>query len=87
MNGVVGGRGDHGAVVGAVFELWDKDLAFAVEGLVELGSEKLVGGNAAGENDRFGFWMELAGFGEFFDDNINGGFLEAGCEVGDLLLG
>ena len=87
MDGEVGGGGDHGAVVGAVFEFWNEDLIIFVKSVVEFIAEELVGGDAAGEKDGLGFWMELAGFLEFLNKDVNRGLLEAGGKIGDLLVG
>ena len=58
-----------------------------VEGFIELVAEEFISRDAAGEKNRFGLGMELGGFFELFNNDIDSGFLEAGGEVGNLLVG
>ena len=45
----------------------------------------LVGGNTAGEDDGVCLGVLSEGEGEFFLENVDGGFFETGGEVGNLL--
>ena len=86
LNRIVGGGGDHGAVVGAEFWLWEVDMVGVLEGFLEFVAEQLVGGNAAGEQDGFD-WIILAGGFELLNKNFNGRELKTCSKIANLLFG
>ena len=86
LDGKVGGGGDHGAVVGTVLRLGEVDLVCFRKGFGELVAEELVGRDATGQDDAFG-GVGFGGFAELLDKDVDGGVLEAGSKVGDLLRG
>ena len=49
LNGVIGGGGDHGAVVGTEFEVGEVDLVGFTESTSEGVTKGEIGGDAAGE--------------------------------------
>ncbi len=85
LNGVVGGGGDHGAVVGTEFEVRKVDLVRSTESTSEGIAKGEIGGDAAGEQDGFGLGVIFDGFFELSDEDFDGGGLEAGGKIVDLL--
>lgn len=53
---------------------------------MEFVAKELIGRDAAGEKNGFDLWIFGGGALEFFDEDIDGGLLEASGKVGDLLL-
>lgn len=85
LNGVVGGGSNHGAVVGTEFEVGEVDPVRFTESTSEGIAKGKIGGDAAGEQDGFGFGVIFDGFFELSDENFDGGGLEAGGKIVDLL--
>lgn len=85
LNGVVGGGGDHGTVVGTEFKVWEVDLVSFTESTSEGVTKGEIGGDAAGEQDGFGLGVIFDGFFELSDEDFDGGGLEAGGKIVDLL--
>ena len=85
LNGVVGGGGDHGAVVGTEFEVGEVDLVGFTESTSEGITKGEIGGDAAGEQDGFGLGVIFDGFFELSDEDFDGGGLETGGKIVDLL--
>lgn len=85
LNGVVGGGGDHGAVVGAKFEVREVDLVRFIKSTSEGVTKGEIGGDTAGEQDGFGLGVIFDGFFELSDEDFDGGGLEAGGKIVDLL--
>ena len=85
LEGVIGGGSDHGAVIGAELGVREVDLVSAGEAFLELGTEKLVGGDATSKQNGFG-WIDFGGFLELLEEDIDSGFLETGGKISDLLL-
>lgn len=74
----VGAGGDHGGIVGAVFEIRDNEATG--EGFLEFGAEGFVGGDTTGEEDGLGGEL-FSGSLEGLDEGADGGGLEAGGEI------
>ena len=85
LNGVVGGGGDHGAVVGTEFEVGEVDPVRFTESTSEGVTKGEIGGDAAGEQDGFGLGVIFDGFFELSDEDFDGGGLETGGKIVDLL--
>ena len=85
LNGVVGGGSNHGAVVGTEFEVGEVDLVRFTESTSEGIAKGEIGGDAAGEQDGFGLGVIFDGFFELSDEDFDGGGLEAGGKIVDLL--
>ena len=82
---IVGSAGYHGAVVGAEFEVRKVDLVRFTESTSEGVTKGEIGGDAAGEQDGFGLGVIFDGFFELSDEDFDGGGLEAGGKIVDLL--
>ena len=85
LNGVVGGGSNHGAGVGTEFEVGEVDLVRFTESTSEGVTKGEIGGDAAGEQDGFGLGVIFDGFFELSDEDFDGGGLEAGGKIVDLL--
>lgn len=85
LNGVIGGGGDHGAIIGAEFKVGEVDLVRFTESASEGVTKGEIGGDAAGEQDGFGLGVIFDGFFELSDEDFDSGGLEAGGKVVDLL--
>ena len=85
LKGVVGGGSNHGAVVGTEFEVGEVDLVRFTESTSEGVTKGEIGGDAAGEQDGFGLGVIFDGFFELSDEDFDGGGLEAGGKIVDLL--
>ena len=85
LNGVVGGGSDHGAIIGAEFEVGEVDLVRFIKSTSEGVTKGEIGGDAAGEQDGFGLGVIFDGFFELSDEDFDGGGLEAGGKIVDLL--
>lgn len=85
LNGVVGGGGDHGTVIGTEFKVRKVDLVRFAESTSEGVTKGEIGGDAAGEQDGFGLGVIFDGFFELSDEDFDGGGLEAGSKIVDLL--
>ena len=87
LDGVVGGGGDHGAVVGAEFKVGEVDLVSFAESLREGFAKGEVGGDATGKQNGFGGWVRFDGEFELANQDFDCGSLEAGRKIVDLFLG
>ena len=85
LNGVVGGGGDHGTVIGTEFKVRKVDLVRFTESTSEGVTKGKIGGDAAGEQDGFGLGVIFDGFFELSDEDFDGGGLETGGKIVDLL--
>lgn len=85
LNGVVGGGGNHGSIIGAEFEVGEVDSVRFTESTSEGVTKGEIGGDAAGEQDGFGLGVIFDGFFELSDEDFDGGGLEAGGKIVDLL--
>ena len=85
MNGVVGGGDDHGAISGTELKVREVDLVRFAESTSEGVTKGEIGGDAAGEQDGFGLGVIFDGFFELSDEDFDGGGLEAGGKIVDLL--
>ena len=85
LNGVVGGGGDHGNVVGTELKVRKVDPVRFTESTSEGIAKGEIGGDAAGEQDGFGLGVIFDGFFELSDEDFDGGGLEAGGKIVDLL--
>lgn len=85
LNGVISGGGDHGAIIGTEFKIGKVDLVRFTEGTSEGVTKGEIGGDAAGEQDGFGLGVIFDGFFELSDEDFDGGGLEAGGKIVDLL--
>lgn len=85
LNGVVGGGGDHGAIIGTELKVREVDLVRFTESTSEGVTKGEIGGDAAGEQDGFGLGVIFDGFFELSDEDFDGGGLEAGGKIVDLL--
>ncbi len=85
LNGVVGGGSNHGAIIGAEFEVREVDLVRFIKSTSEGVTKGEIGGDAAGEQDGFGLGVIFDGFFELSDEDFDGGGLEAGGKIVDLL--
>ena len=85
LNGVVSGGSDHGAVVGAEFKVRKVDLVRFTESTSEGVAKGEIGGDTAGKQDGFGLGVIFDGFFELSDEDFDGGGLEAGGKIVDLL--
>lgn len=82
---VVGGRADHGGVVGGKARFWDIGAVGAEVG-GDAVAESGVGGDTSGEKDGFGLEV-CVGEGELANEDVDGGVFEAGGKISDLLRG
>ena len=85
LNGVIGGGSNHGAIIGAEFEVREVDLVRFTESTSEGVTKGEIGGDAAGEQDGFGLGVIFDGLFELSDEDFGGGGLEAGGKIVDLL--
>lgn len=84
LNGVVGGGGNHGTIIGAELEVGEVDLVRFTESASEGVTKGEIGGDAAGEQDGFGLGVIFDGFFELSDEDFDGGGLKAGSKIVDL---
>ena len=85
LNGVIGSGSNHGAIIGAEFKIRKVDLVRFTESTSEGVTKGEIGGDAAGEQDGFGLGVIFDGFFELSDEDFDGGGLEAGGKIVDLL--
>lgn len=85
LNGVIGGGSNHSAIIGAEFEVRKVDLVRFTESTSEGVTKGEIGGDAAGKQDGFGLGVIFDGFFELSDEDFDGGGLEAGGKIVDLL--
>lgn len=85
LNGVVGSGSNHGAIISAEFKVREVDLVRFTESTSEGVTKGEIGGDAAGEQDGFGLGVIFDGFFELSDEDFDGGGLEAGGKIVDLL--
>lgn len=85
LNGVIGSGSNHGAIIGAEFKVREVDLVRFTESTSEGVTKGEIGGDAAGEQDGFGLGVIFDGFFELSDEDFDGGGLEAGGKIVDLL--
>lgn len=85
LNGVIGGGSDHGAIIGTEFEVREVDLVRFIKSTSEGVTKGEIGRDATGEQDGFGLGVIFDGFFELSDEDFDGGGLETGGKIVDLL--